>query len=51
LSKASEQQLELLRLIVQKMEIQTENDDDYDEGDCCGFEESINRVMNLQKFN
>jgi hypothetical protein len=50
LAKASEQQLELLRLIVQKMEIQTENDDDYDEGDY-GFEECISRAMNLQKFN
>ncbi len=33
------------------MEIQTENDDDCDEGDCYGFQESIDRVMNLQKFN
>ncbi len=32
------------------MEIQTENDDDYDEGDY-GFEECISRAMNLQKFN
>jgi hypothetical protein len=33
------------------MEIQTENDDDCDEGDCYGFEENINKVMNLKKFN